>query len=62
MAQSTAGTTSLTVSNRKVAAVKKAATTCAQPGPGIRMTYSGLPSIADVTIVSRPPVGASGRK
>ena len=60
--QIAATTTSLTVSSRKKAAVKTAASTCVQLGPGIWMTYCGVASIGVVTSVSRPPVGALGRK
>jgi hypothetical protein len=56
-----ATTTSSTVSRRKKAAVKTAARTCIPPGPGMRMTYCGSASIGEVTMVSRPPVGAFGR-
>ena len=57
----TAGTTSLTVSSRKNAAVNTAARKWVQLGPGMRIRYCGSAVAGDVTIVSRPPVGAFGR-
>jgi hypothetical protein len=59
--QARAGQTSLTVSSRKQAAVKKAARNGAQPGPGICTRYCGSAWIGPVTMVSRRPVGAPGR-
>ena len=53
--------TNLTVSSMKKAAVKTAARNGVQPGRAARSTYCGAASIGDVTIVSRRPVGASGR-
>ena len=48
-----AGITSFTVSSRKNAAVKTAASTGDQPGPGIRIKYCGAASIGEVMTVSR---------